>query len=63
MRKLDVHLAEQQIQEEHFAQRIKKIENENEILEYKLKHKSSEVAKLDKQLKEKQVNTQWRNFF
>lgn len=55
MKKLDIHLAEQQIREDRFNYLLKKSEDENEALERKLQDKSNEVAKLDKQFKKQQV--------
>lgn len=60
--KLDVLLAEQDQHEERFTQRMKKIADENEMLQIKLKHKTDEVAKLDKQFVRKEVQTD-RDFF
>lgn len=55
MNKLNVISTDQKFQEDRFNQRIKKLEDENEVLEVKLKHRSNEVAKLDKQFKQKMV--------
>lgn len=55
MNKLNVISTDQKFQEDRFNQRIKKLEDENEMLEVKLRHKGSEVAKLDKQFKQKMV--------
>lgn len=55
MKKLDVHLAEQKIQEDRFNYLLEKSEHENEILERRLKEKTLEVEKLKRQLKQQQV--------
>lgn len=55
MNKLDIQSTEQKLQEERFNQKIKKIADENEVLEIQLHNKNRELAKLDHQFRKKQV--------
>lgn len=55
MNKLDIQSTEQKLQEERFNQKIKKIADENEVLEIQLHNKNRELAKLDNQFRKKQV--------
>lgn len=55
MDKLESQSTEQKLQEDRFNQRLKKIANENEVLEIQLHNKNRELAKLDHQFRKKQV--------
>lgn len=51
-----VYEADKKIQEDQFNKRLQKIEYENEMLEMKLMSKNHEIAKLEKQFREKRVS-------
>lgn len=51
----EVQSTELKIQEELFNKRFARIEDENELLDIQLKNKRDQRAKLDKQLKEREV--------
>lgn len=55
MKKLDIHLAEQKILEDRYKYQLKKSEDDNEVLENRLTSRNNEIAKLNRQLKHRQV--------
>lgn len=56
MNKLDNQSSDLKKQEDRFTKRIAKVEDENEILDIQLKNKRNEVAKLDRDLRKKEVS-------
>lgn len=60
---VEIQSKDQKRRDARHNQQIKKITDENEILEIKLKNQSNEVAKLDKLLRKKQVEMNGKTFF